>query len=152
MSRLQRHRARGDPRIPWCTRCHLDAGRRICADRRLRFGRYARTGCWQAGYKRQMKVYRWLLRQDGFAVSETGYYVCGNGRADREAFDERLKFEVKVIANNGHDALAARPRLRPIGRRGFARRAARMGRPTAGSCTGRMLLPFNLGSPVMRKP
>src|SRR3989338_683170 len=27
---------------------------------------------WQIGYKRQMEIYQWLLRQNGFSVSDTG--------------------------------------------------------------------------------
>ena len=30
---------------------------------------------WQNGYKRQMEVYQWLLRQNGYKVSNTGYFV-----------------------------------------------------------------------------
>jgi len=52
---------------------------------------------WQDGYKRQMEVYQWLLRQNGFVVSDTGYFVYANGRRDREAFDGRLEFDVKII-------------------------------------------------------
>ncbi|MBD3329894.1 hypothetical protein GF354_00005, partial [Candidatus Peregrinibacteria bacterium] len=30
---------------------------------------------WKDGYKRQMEVYQWLLRQNGFTVNDTGYFV-----------------------------------------------------------------------------
>jgi len=30
---------------------------------------------WQISYKRQLEVYQWLLRQNGFKVSDTGYWV-----------------------------------------------------------------------------
>ena len=30
---------------------------------------------WQDGYKRQMEIYQWLLRKNGFKVSDTGYFV-----------------------------------------------------------------------------
>ncbi|OHA19073.1 MAG: hypothetical protein A3C08_00045 [Candidatus Taylorbacteria bacterium RIFCSPHIGHO2_02_FULL_47_18] len=52
---------------------------------------------WQDGYKRQMEVYQWLFRQNGFHVSDTGYFVYVNGKTDREAFDARLEFDVSVI-------------------------------------------------------
>lgn len=58
---------------------------------------------WQDGYKRQMEIYQWLLRQNGFEVSDTGYFVYCNGRRDREAFDGRLEFEVKIIPYTGKD-------------------------------------------------
>ena len=56
---------------------------------------------WQIGYKRQMEVYQWLLRQNGFTVSDTGYFVYANGRTDREAFDGQLEFEVTLLPYTG---------------------------------------------------
>ncbi len=58
---------------------------------------------WQDGYKRQMEVYQWLLRQNGFPVSDTGYFVYCNGKRDREAFDGKLEFDVKLIPYKGKD-------------------------------------------------
>ncbi len=59
---------------------------------------------WQMGYKRQMEIYQWLLRRNGFEVSDTGYFVYCNGRTDVAAFDGRLEFEVKLIPYQGDDA------------------------------------------------
>jgi hypothetical protein len=59
---------------------------------------------WQGGYKRQMEIYQWLLRKNGYAVSDTGYFVYCNGRLDSEAFDARLEFDVTLIAYTGSDA------------------------------------------------
>lgn len=56
---------------------------------------------WQDGYKRQMEVYQWLLRQNGFPVSDTGYFVYANGKRDREAFDGKLEFDIKLIPYEG---------------------------------------------------
>ncbi len=58
---------------------------------------------WQDGYKRQMEVYQWLFRQNGFTVSDTGYFVYANGQKDREAFDGKLEFEVTIIPYTGSD-------------------------------------------------
>jgi len=58
---------------------------------------------WHAGYKRQMEVYQWLLRQNGYKVSSTGYFVYANGRADKKAFDGKLEFDVTLIAYKGKD-------------------------------------------------
>lgn len=58
---------------------------------------------WQDGYKRQMEIYQWLLRQNGFEVSDTGYFVYCNGKTDREAFDGKLDFDINLIAYNGKD-------------------------------------------------
>ena len=58
---------------------------------------------WQISYKRQMEFYQWLFRQNGFDVSNTGYFVYCNGRRDMETFDARLEFKVKVIPYEGSD-------------------------------------------------
>jgi hypothetical protein len=58
---------------------------------------------WQDGYKRQMEVYQWLLRNNGLKVSDTGYFVYANGRTDLEAFDAKLEFTIKVIPYTGND-------------------------------------------------
>ncbi|MEK7121009.1 MAG: PD-(D/E)XK nuclease family protein [Patescibacteria group bacterium] len=58
---------------------------------------------WQDGYKRQMEIYQWLLRANGFAVSDTGYFVYANGQKDREAFDGKLEFDVSIIPYTGDD-------------------------------------------------
>lgn len=59
---------------------------------------------WQESYKNQMEIYQWLLRQNGFKVADTGYFVYVNGRRDREAFDGKLEFIVKLIPYTGSDA------------------------------------------------
>ncbi len=59
---------------------------------------------WQDGYKRQMEVYQWLLRQLGFTVSPTGYFVYCNGKSDREAFDGKVEFDVTVLPYKGDDS------------------------------------------------
>lgn len=59
---------------------------------------------WQDGYKRQMEVYQWLFRKNGFEVSKTGYFVYCNGKTDRKAFDGKLEFDLKLIPYTGNDA------------------------------------------------
>lgn len=56
---------------------------------------------WQIGYKRQMEVYQWLFRQNGFEVSETGFFVYCNGDADKEAFDAKLEFSITLLPYKG---------------------------------------------------
>src|SRR3989339_50657 len=58
---------------------------------------------YKSGYKRQMEVYQWLLRQNGFKVSDTGYFVFANGQIDRKAFDGRLEFSVQIVPYIGDD-------------------------------------------------
>lgn len=59
---------------------------------------------WQISYKRQMEVYQWLLRQNGFKVSDTGYFVYVNGRLDLDGFNGRVEFRTKVIPYTGNDS------------------------------------------------
>lgn len=59
---------------------------------------------WQDGYKRQMEMYQWLLRQSGFKVSDTGYFVYCNGKTDREAFDGKLDFDIHLLPYTGDDS------------------------------------------------
>lgn len=56
---------------------------------------------WQIGYKRQMEIYQWLFKQNGFNVSDTGYFVYCNGDTDKEAFDGKLEFSIKLIPYTG---------------------------------------------------
>lgn len=63
---------------------------------------------WQDGYKRQMEIYQWLLRQRGFTVSDTGYFVYANASKDRPAFDAKLEFDVTLIPYTGSDAWVER--------------------------------------------
>lgn len=59
---------------------------------------------WQISYKRQMEVYQWLLRQNGFPVSNVGYFVYTNGRLDLDGFYDKVEFTTKVIEYIGDDA------------------------------------------------
>ncbi len=58
---------------------------------------------WKIQYKRQMEIYQWLFRQNGFKVSETGYFIYVNGKTDRKSFDGKLEFDVAVIPYKGTD-------------------------------------------------
>jgi hypothetical protein len=57
---------------------------------------------WHIGYKRQMEIYQWLLRQRGFDVSDTGYFVYANASKDEKAFDRKLVFDVTLIPYRGN--------------------------------------------------
>lgn len=59
---------------------------------------------WQKSYKRQAEIYQWLLRKNGFAVSNTAYFVYCNGKKDLDRFDKQLIFDVRLIAYNGNDS------------------------------------------------
>ena len=59
---------------------------------------------WQDSYKRQLEIYQWLLRKNGFRVSDVGYFVYCNGKRDLKAFDGRLEFDVVVIPYTGDNS------------------------------------------------
>jgi len=59
---------------------------------------------WKMSYKRQAEVYQWLLRQNGFKVSPTAYFVYANGNDDKKAFDGKLEFDIKIIPYEGDDS------------------------------------------------
>lgn len=59
---------------------------------------------WQIGYKRQMEIYQWLMRQNDFQVADVGYFVYCNGLTDKAAFDAKLEFEIKLLPYVGSDA------------------------------------------------
>lgn len=59
---------------------------------------------WQIAFKRQMEIYQWLFRKNGFKVSDTGYFVYCNGDTDKKAFDGKLEFDVKIIPYKGDDS------------------------------------------------
>jgi len=56
---------------------------------------------WKITYKRQMEIYQWLFRQNGFTVSDTGYFVYVNALTDKKALDGKLEFEATVIPYHG---------------------------------------------------
>lgn len=56
---------------------------------------------WEEQYRRQIGVYQWLLRANGFRVNDTGYFVYANADADKEAFDGQLEFRVTLVPCEG---------------------------------------------------
>lgn len=61
-------------------------------------------GTWHDMYRRQMEVYQWLLQQNGFAVSATGYFVYATGSSNGDKFDNILEFETHVFPYKGKTA------------------------------------------------
>jgi CRISPR/Cas system-associated exonuclease Cas4 (RecB family) len=53
---------------------------------------------WEESYKRQMGVYQWLLRKNGFEVDDVGYFVYANARiGETVAFNNTLTFETNLV-------------------------------------------------------
>ena len=49
------------------------------------------------GYRRQLEMYQWLFRKNGFQVSNTAYLVYYNGLKNEPMFNKTLKFELHLI-------------------------------------------------------
>ena len=59
---------------------------------------------WQISYKRQMEIYQWLFRRNGFKVHPTGYFVYCNGDGCKDVFNCCLQFDIKLIPYEGDDS------------------------------------------------
>jgi RecB family exonuclease len=57
---------------------------------------------WGEQYARQVGVYQWLLRQNGFTVSDTAYFVYANGDASKPSFENVLTFETTLVPTTGN--------------------------------------------------
>lgn len=56
---------------------------------------------YKEGYKRQAEIYQWLLRQNGFNVSDMSYFVYANADKALACFDGQLCFDVTIIPYEG---------------------------------------------------
>lgn len=59
---------------------------------------------YRQSYKRQMEIYQWLFRKNGFNVSQTGYFVYCNGDAEKEEFRGNLEFKITLLPYKGNDS------------------------------------------------
>lgn len=59
---------------------------------------------WHDTYRRQIEIYQWLFRRNGFQVSPTAYWVYANGDASAARFDQTLHFRMTMIPYTGSDA------------------------------------------------
>lgn len=57
---------------------------------------------WKDGYKRQMEIYQWLFRKNGFEVEDTGYFVYANAQNKVDAFDNKLEFDISLLPYEGN--------------------------------------------------
>ena len=80
-------------------------GRLMVADYKAtaKDGEVGIDAAWQISYKRQMEFYQWLLRQNGFEVSDTGYFVYCNGDRSQDRFDGVVRFRISIIPYRGSD-------------------------------------------------
>ena len=69
------------------------------------------NGVYKESYKRQMDMYQWILRQNGFNVSKTGYFVYVNGdqhfedgMLEESSNKANMKFDVQLISYEADDS------------------------------------------------
>lgn len=67
-------------------------------------GKVSLDADWQIAYKRQVEIYQWLLRKNGFKVSNIAYFVYCNAKKDSARFDGRLDFDISLIPYEGDDS------------------------------------------------
>ena len=56
---------------------------------------------WKISYKRQMEIYTWLLRKQGFDVEDRGFFLYCNAQ-DAESFDRKLSFSTSLLPYTGN--------------------------------------------------
>jgi CRISPR/Cas system-associated exonuclease Cas4 (RecB family) len=61
-------------------------------------------GGYKDSYKREVEIYQWLLRKNGFKVDDVCYFVYVNALKDKEAFDGKLEFDLKILEYKGDDS------------------------------------------------
>lgn len=59
-------------------------------------------GSWHDMYRRQMEIYQWLFKQNGFKVNDTGYFVYATGSWAHDRFDNVVKFETHIFGHHGN--------------------------------------------------
>ena len=58
---------------------------------------------WPKGYKRQLEMYQWLFRKNGFTVADEAYLVYFNGLKNEPMFKQTLKFELHLVRLDCND-------------------------------------------------
>ena len=59
---------------------------------------------YKQGYKRQIEIYQWLFRQNGFKVLNKAYFVFANASKNLPKFDGILSFEMTLVPYEGNDS------------------------------------------------
>jgi hypothetical protein len=66
-------------------------------------GEMIKTEKYKISYKRQLEIYQWLFRKNGFKVSNTAYFIFANAQKEKDGFNDRLDFEKSLISYEGND-------------------------------------------------
>ena len=67
-------------------------------------GEMPTTSTLYPSYRRQMDVYQYLVRQQGFEVSDRGWFVYTNGDGRAADFGDKLCFRTALVPYDGDDA------------------------------------------------
>ncbi len=59
---------------------------------------------YKSSFKRQLEVYQWLFRQNGFMVDSSAYIVYANALKTANSFDAHLDFDMQIIKHIGDDS------------------------------------------------
>ncbi|MFA5024216.1 MAG: PD-(D/E)XK nuclease family protein [Patescibacteria group bacterium] len=57
---------------------------------------------WKIAYKRQVEIYQWLLKKNGFKVNDKAYFVYANALVNENNFNSQLKFDIKILGYDGN--------------------------------------------------
>lgn len=58
---------------------------------------------YKQGYKKQIELYQWIFRQNGFKVSNSGYFVFANGIKNNDKhFNGKIDFKMSIIPHIGN--------------------------------------------------
>ena len=58
-------------------------------------------GSYHDGYRRQLEVYQWLFKKNGFKVCPSSYIVYATGMKDKSRFSNKLAFSLNLIDYQG---------------------------------------------------
>ena len=59
---------------------------------------------WKDAWKRQLEVYQWLFRKNGFRVANLGYFISFNALVDEKGFNNLLRFTPTLLPYEGNDS------------------------------------------------
>jgi CRISPR/Cas system-associated exonuclease Cas4 (RecB family) len=52
---------------------------------------------WEEQYVRQLGIYQWLFKMNGFDVEDTAYFIYCNAKKEEASFNAVLNFEISVL-------------------------------------------------------
>ncbi len=67
-------------------------------------GEVSLEGDFKESYKRQIEIYQWLFRKNGFPISKDAYFVYTNALKSEKGFFDQLKFKTIILKHIGDDS------------------------------------------------